>query len=71
MKNQPRGKRNNAPSPYVKYDKTPYRYSSAYYAWRRSITGKAAKIEELEAEQRERRAQARAKRNERLDRRAA
>ena len=71
MKNAPRGKRHNAPSPYAKYDKTPFRYSAAYYTWHRQITGKAAKIEELEHEQRERRAQARAKRNDRIDKRAA
>lgn len=31
----------NAPSPYTKYHKTPYRYSSAYYDWKRAkVTGK-------------------------------
>ena len=24
----------NAPSPYTKYEKTPYKYSAAYYSWR-------------------------------------
>ena len=31
----------NQPSPYQKYDKRPYRYSGAYYAWRNSIVSKA------------------------------
>lgn len=40
MKNLPKtgrsGKRGNAPSPYQKYDKRPYEYSTAYHAWRRT-----------------------------------
>lgn len=31
-------------SPYVKYQKTPYRYSSDYYAWKTKVTGKASKV---------------------------
>lgn len=32
----------NAPSPYQKYGKVPYKYSSAYHDWRRDrLAGKA------------------------------
>jgi hypothetical protein len=37
--NKPKGKsvrHGNAPSPYTKYSKTPYVYSSAYHEWRRN-----------------------------------
>ena len=27
-------------SPYVKHQKTPYKYSTEYYAWRQKVTGK-------------------------------
>lgn len=32
-------KNGNAPSPYTKYDKVPYKYSTAYHTWR---TGRLA-----------------------------
>ncbi len=35
MRQKGRSARNgNAPSPYTKYQKTPYRYSSKYHEWR-------------------------------------
>ena len=30
-----------APSPYQKYEKQPYRYSTEYYTWKTRVTGKA------------------------------
>jgi len=35
-KNAPKGKKpKTGRSPYTKYNKTPYQYSAAYYAWHR------------------------------------
>jgi len=36
-------RRGNAPAPYTRYDKQPYRYSAEYYAWVRTVKGRAAK----------------------------
>jgi len=33
----------NAPSPYTKYQKTEYKYSTAYYDWRRGKIAKKSK----------------------------
>ena len=43
IKQRGRSARNgNAPSPYTKYGKTPYKYSPAYHEWRRNrLAGKA------------------------------
>lgn len=45
-----------APSPYTKYQKKPYRYSSGYYDWKRSVTARANSrnkyAEEAQKEQR-------------------
>lgn len=30
-------------APYTKYDKAPFQYSAAYYAWKFQITGRAKK----------------------------
>jgi len=43
-----------AQSPYQKYHKREYRYSPAYYAWRRTITGKAHRLEQDHARNEER-----------------
>jgi hypothetical protein len=37
--------RPDARSPYARYGKKPYRYSAAYYAWRRTFVRKAAEAE--------------------------
>jgi hypothetical protein len=37
MKNPPKGKRRNAPAPYSKYKKAPFRYSTKYHDWRNSV----------------------------------
>ena len=36
---------NKARSPYQKYAKREYKYSPAYYAWRRSVVGTAHRLE--------------------------
>ncbi len=40
----------DAASPYARYGKREYQYSPRYYAWRRSITGKAANAEKVHAQ---------------------
>ena len=56
------GRHQHAPSCYTKFAKHQHRYSAAYYDWHRKMTGKAATIEQQEAEQRARRQQQRAER---------
>lgn len=45
----------NLPSPYQKYQKTPFRYSSAYYEWRSAVIANkpAPKRKEYKANDRE------------------
>lgn len=45
----------NAPAPYTKHKKTPYRYSPAYYQWRSDrLAGRVkAKAQDWRAEDRE------------------
>ena len=44
----------DARSPYQRYGKTPYRYSPAYYAWRRQHVSKQAEAERQHSHKEER-----------------
>lgn len=43
MKKGKSARNGNAPSPYTRYDKKPYRYSEAYYTWKKMVTRKGTK----------------------------